>query len=80
MYEKEEIKNYKNLSDVEPEAISNIVDPTILKQVYEHSEYDIGFYCLYSQDDMKKVFKHGCFGLYTDQEYASTRKFGIQIR
>lgn len=29
---------------------------------------------------MKKVFKHGCFGLYTDQEYGNTRKFGIQIR
>ena len=43
-------KNSKNLTDVEPEAISNIVDPTIIKKVNEHTEYDIGFYCLYSED------------------------------
>lgn len=29
---------------------------------------------------MMKVFKNGGFGRYTDQEWASTNKFGIQIR
>lgn len=29
---------------------------------------------------MKKAFKHGCFGRYTDQEWGATHKFGIQIR
>ncbi len=65
---------------MEPEAISNIVDPTIIKGINEHTEYDVGFYCLYTEDDMKKVFKHGCFGLYTDQEWGCTNKFSIQIR
>lgn len=46
----------------------------------EHTEYDVGFYCLYTEDDMRKVFKHGCFGLYSDQEWGHTHKFGIQIR
>lgn len=29
---------------------------------------------------MKKVFKHGCFGLYSENEYECTKKFGVQIR
>ena len=29
---------------------------------------------------MNKVFKHGCFGMYSENEYIHTLKFGVQIR
>ena len=29
---------------------------------------------------METVFKHGSFGFYSDEEFAFTKKFGIQIR
>ena len=61
------MKNYKELSAVDPDILGTLIDPTILKQVNEHNEYDVGSYCLYSEADMKKVFKHGAFGRYTDQ-------------
>ena len=74
------MKSYKELAAVDPELIATIIDPTILKPVNEHNEYDVGSYCLYNESDMDKVFKHGSFGRYTDTEFAATRKFGIQIR
>ncbi len=33
VYEKEEIKNYKNLVEGLPEGISNLVDPIVIKDV-----------------------------------------------
>jgi hypothetical protein len=56
------------------------IDPTSTKKIHEHTEYDVGFYCLFSKDDMKQAFKHHCFGRYSDQEFAGTLKFGIQLR
>lgn len=35
---------------------------------------------VFSNDDYKKVFKHGMFGNYSNMEYQETNKFGIQIR
>ena len=52
---------------VEPEAIANIIDPSIVKPIIEHIYYDVGSFCLYSESDMEKVFKHGSFGRYTDE-------------
>lgn len=57
-----------------------IPDPTIFKEITKHSVYDIGSYTVFSNDDYKKVFKHGSFGNYNQNEYESTKKFGIQIR
>ena len=55
-------------------------DPSIFKEINQHSVYDIGSYMVFSNDDYKKVFKHGAFGNYDANEYKSTKKFGIQIR
>lgn len=65
-YEKAEIKNYKAIVDNSPEVQASIIDPTIVKNINEHTEYDVGFYCLFSSEDMKRAFKHHCFGQYTD--------------
>ena len=74
------MKNYKELTAADPELIATIIDPTIFKPVNEHNEYDIGQYCRYAEADMEKVFKHGSFGRYSDEEFGGTRKCGIQIR
>lgn len=55
-------------------------DPTIFKDINAHSIYDIGSYVVFSNDDYNRVFKHGCFGNYSQREYEETNKFGIQIR
>ena len=65
---------------MDPEQIATLIDPTIFKPVNEHSEYDVGQYCRYTEADMDKVFKHGSFGRYSDQEFGGTRVCGIQIR
>lgn len=57
-----------------------IPDPSIFKEINKHSIYDIGSYVVFSNDDYKKVFKHGSFGNYSKNEYENTKKFGIQIR
>lgn len=57
-----------------------ILDPTILKTIDEHSEYDVGSYALFRNDDFKKMFKHGAYGNYDKNEWAQTQKFAIQIR
>jgi hypothetical protein len=57
-----------------------IPDPTIFKDISKHSIYDIGSYVVFSNDDYKKVFKHGSFGNYLKKEFEETKKFGIQIR
>lgn len=41
-----------------------IIDPTIFKDISHHSIYDIGSYVVFSNDDYKKVFKHGGYGNY----------------
>lgn len=41
-----------------------ILDPTILKTIDEHSEYDVGSFALFRNDDFKKIFKHSAFGNY----------------
>ncbi len=55
-------------------------DPSIFKEMNKHSIYDIGSYVVFSNDDYKKIFKHGMFGNYQENEYKLTQKFGIQIR
>lgn len=55
-------------------------DPSIFKEINQHSIYDIGSYIVFSNDDYKKVFKHGSFGNYDQGEYKYVNKFGIQIR
>lgn len=57
-----------------------IPDPTIFKEINKHSVYDIGNYTVFSNDDYKKVFKHGSYGNYDKNEFDVTKKFGIQIR
>jgi hypothetical protein len=41
-------------------------DPSIFKEIHQHSVYDIGSYMVFSNDDYKKVFKHGSFGNYDE--------------
>ena len=55
-------------------------DPSIFKEINQHSIYNIGSYIVFSNEDYKKVFKHGSFGNYDKKEYQHSKKFGIQIR
>ena len=80
-YEKEELKSYKKpKKEPNENEVDTKIDPTILKHINEHNEYDVGSFALFTEKDMDTVFKHGSFGSYSEEEYGSTKKFGIQIR
>jgi hypothetical protein len=63
-YEKDEIESYKNMQEIDQEPVMTLPDPSIFKEINKHSIYDIGSYIVFSNDDYKKVFKHGMFGNY----------------
>ena len=52
------------MSNVEAEPVTILTDPTILKRINEHTEYDIGSYILFNNEDYNKVFRAGSFGNY----------------
>jgi hypothetical protein len=63
-YENDEIESYKNMQEIDQEPVMTLPDPSIFKEINKHSIYDIGSYIVFSNDDYKKVFKHGMFGNY----------------
>lgn len=78
-YEEDEIKSYKQLPDVKPEDVLTFIDPTILKNINEHTYYDVGSYIIFSNEDYKTVFKNKMYGIY-NREFEYTNKFSIMIR
>jgi len=54
-------------------------DPTILKDINEHSYYDVASYILFSDKDFRRVFPTRAFGIY-EKEFEMTKKFSIMVR
>jgi hypothetical protein len=52
------------MQEIDQEPVMTLPDPSIFKEMNKHSIYDIGSYIVFSNDDYKKVFKHGMFGNY----------------
>lgn len=41
-----------------------IINPSILKGINEHTEYDVGSYITFSNEDFRTVFKNKAFGIF----------------
>ena len=52
------------MQDIDQEPVMTLSDPSIFKEISKHNNYDIGSCIVFSNDDYKKVFKHGMFGNY----------------
>ncbi len=78
-YEEDEMKSYRTIPEAKPEDIITFLDPTSLKNINEHTYYDVGSYTLFSDEDFRTVFKNKCFGIY-EKEYEVTKKFSMMIR
>ena len=74
------MKSYKKFKPLDSQETSQIIDPSTLKDINDHTFYDIGWYINFLQEDMERYFKHECFGNYSLKEYFATKKFGVQIR